>query len=43
MKMLCIGDLVADLVVPISELPLRPEKHQLANDCLLQAALVIHL
>ena len=37
MKMLCIGDLVADLVVPISELPLRPEKHQLANECLFVA------
>ena len=35
--MLCIGDLVADLVVPISELPLRPEKHQLANECLFVA------
>jgi len=37
MKMLCIGDLVADLVVPIRELPLRPEEHQLANECLFVA------
>ena len=37
MKILSIGDLCADLVVPIGELPLRPGKHQLANECMFVA------
>lgn len=37
MKVLCIGDLVADLIVPIRELPLHAEMHQLANERLFVA------
>ena len=37
MKVLSTGDLVADLIVPIRELPLRAEMHQLANERLFEA------
>lgn len=32
-----LGDLVADLIVPLSELPVRPLAHQLARDIALEA------
>ena len=37
MKILCVGDLVADLVVPINELPLCAGNHQLSNECMFVA------
>ena len=37
MKIICTGDLVADLIVPIRELPLQAEMHQFANERLLVA------
>ena len=37
MKVICTGDIVADLIVPIRELPLQAEIHQLANERLFVA------
>jgi len=37
LQVVSLGDLVADLIVPIASLPLRPEEHQVARDILIEA------
>jgi ribokinase len=36
-QVVSLGDLVADLIVPISSLPIRPLEHQVARDIMLEA------
>jgi ribokinase len=36
-QVVSLGDLVADLIVPIAQLPVRPWEHQLARDMLIEA------
>ena len=36
-QVVSLGDLVADLIVPIASLPIRPMEHQVARDMMLEA------